>query len=79
LKKEFGEDNRRWKDLLCSWDGRINIVKLDNLARQSTDSLKSPSKFEQISLYILNGKISVSYGNTIPRIVKTIMNSKRTA
>jgi hypothetical protein len=27
LKKEI-EDLRRWKDLLCSWIGRINIVKM---------------------------------------------------
>jgi hypothetical protein len=27
LKKEF-EDYRRWKDLPCSWIGRINIVKM---------------------------------------------------
>jgi hypothetical protein len=23
LKKEIEEDYRRWKDLLCSWTGRI--------------------------------------------------------
>jgi hypothetical protein len=28
LKKEFEEDLRRWKDLPCSWIGRINIVKM---------------------------------------------------
>jgi hypothetical protein len=28
LKKEIGEDLRRWKDLPCSWIGRINIVKM---------------------------------------------------
>jgi hypothetical protein len=28
LKKEIKEDYRRWKDLLCSWIGRINIVKM---------------------------------------------------
>ena len=29
LKKEIKEDLRRWKDLLlCSWIGRINIVKM---------------------------------------------------
>jgi hypothetical protein len=28
LKKEVEEDYRRWKDLLCSWVGRINIVKM---------------------------------------------------
>ena len=27
LKKEI-EDLRRWKDLPCSWIGRINIVKM---------------------------------------------------
>ena len=28
LKKEIEEDLRRWKDLSCSWIGRINIVKM---------------------------------------------------
>jgi hypothetical protein len=28
LKKEMEEDYRTWKDLLCSWIGRINIVKM---------------------------------------------------
>jgi hypothetical protein len=28
LKKEFEENLRRWKDLPCSWIGRINIIKL---------------------------------------------------
>jgi hypothetical protein len=28
LKRETEEDYRRWKDLLCSWIGRINIVKM---------------------------------------------------
>jgi hypothetical protein len=28
LKKETEEDYRRWKDLLCSWIGRIDIVKM---------------------------------------------------
>jgi hypothetical protein len=28
LKKEIGEDIRRWKDRSCSWIRRINIVKM---------------------------------------------------
>jgi hypothetical protein len=28
LKKEIEEDLRRWKDLPCSWTGRINIIKM---------------------------------------------------
>ena len=28
LKKEIKDDLRRWKDLPCSWIGRINIVEM---------------------------------------------------
>jgi ribosomal protein S13 len=28
LKKEIKEDYRRQKDFLCSWIGRINVVKM---------------------------------------------------
>jgi hypothetical protein len=28
LKKDIKEDYRRWKDLPCSWIGRINIAKM---------------------------------------------------
>jgi hypothetical protein len=28
LKKEIKENYRRWNDILCSWIGRINIVKM---------------------------------------------------
>jgi hypothetical protein len=28
LKKEIKEDLRSWKDLPCSWIGRVNIVKM---------------------------------------------------
>jgi hypothetical protein len=28
LKKEIEKDCRRWKDLSCSWIGRINIAKM---------------------------------------------------
>jgi hypothetical protein len=27
LKREIEEDYRKWKDLPCSWIGRIDIVK----------------------------------------------------
>jgi hypothetical protein len=33
LKKEIEEDYRRWKDLLCSWIGRINILKMAILSQ----------------------------------------------
>jgi hypothetical protein len=28
MKKEIEEDYRRWRDLPCSWIGRIIIVKM---------------------------------------------------
>jgi hypothetical protein len=33
LKKEIEEDYRRWRDLPCSWTGRINIVKMPILPK----------------------------------------------
>jgi hypothetical protein len=27
-KKESEEDTRRWKDLLCLWVGKMNVVKV---------------------------------------------------
>jgi hypothetical protein len=32
-KKEIKEDHRRWRDLSCSWIGRINIVKVPILPK----------------------------------------------
>jgi hypothetical protein len=47
LKKEIEEDLRRWKDLPCSWIGRINIVKMAIL-------LKAIYRFNVIPNKILN-------------------------
>jgi hypothetical protein len=33
LKKEIKEDYRSWRDLLCSWIGRTNIVKMPVLPK----------------------------------------------
>ena len=45
LKKGIKEDLRRWKDLPCSWIGRINIVKMAILAKAIYRSNAIPIKF----------------------------------
>ena len=47
LKKESKEDLRRWKSLLCSWIGRINIVKMAILP-------KAIYRFNRIPMKISN-------------------------
>ena len=37
LIKETEDDSKKWKDILYSWMGRINIVKMAILPKQSTD------------------------------------------
>jgi hypothetical protein len=44
LKKEIKENLRRWKDLPCSWTGRINIVKNGHLAKSNLHIQCNPHK-----------------------------------
>ena len=41
LMKEIKEDTNRWRNIPCSWIGRINIVKWVYYPKQSIDSMQS--------------------------------------
>jgi hypothetical protein len=80
LKEVIKEHLRRWKDLPCSWTGRINIVKMAILPkaiyRFNAILIKSPIQFfnkleKAIGKYIWNNKK--------PRIAKTLFKDKRTS
>ena len=46
LMKEIKEDTNRWRNIPCSWIGRINIVKMSILPKKSIDSMQSLSSYQ---------------------------------
>jgi len=78
--KEIKDDINRWRDIPCSWVGRINIVKitilLSTIYRFSVIPIKSPMAFftkleQEISQFIWKHKR--------PQISKGVLRKKNGA
>ena len=45
LKKDTGDDKKKWKDIQCSWIERINTVKSQKYPKQSTNLMQYLPKY----------------------------------
>ena len=80
LKKETEEDLRRWKDLPCSWIGRINIVKMAILPKVLYRFNAIPIKIIMTFLIVIEKPImNFIWKNKRPLITKTILSRKSEA